>query len=153
MIVNQLVISISLHFASLTKPCKNHKKDYWQLVYLAIESRFWRPNFLWSKWNYFSLAKTAGRSLVWLSDYVFLRKILYSKVKVLVAQFYPSLCNPMDPPVSSVLGIFHARILEWVAVPFSRGSSQCSGQTWVSCIIGRFFTSWATRKAQEYWSG
>ena len=45
------------------------------------------------------------------------------------------------------------RILEWVAYPFSRGSSQPRDQTQVSCIAGRFFTSWATREAQEYWSG
>ena len=44
------------------------------------------------------------------------------------------------------------RILEWVAFPFSRGSSQHRDQTQVSCIAGRFFTIWATREAQEYWS-
>ena len=41
----------------------------------------------------------------------------------------------------------------WVAFPFSRGSSQPRDQTQVSWIAGRFFTSWATREAQEYWSG
>ena len=51
------------------------------------------------------------------------------------------------------LGILHARILEWVAVPFSRGSSQPRDQTQVSHIAGRSFTIWATREAQEYWSG
>ena len=45
-----------------------------------------------------------------------------------------------------------ARILEWVAFPFSGGSSQPTDLTQVSHIAGRFFTSWATRKAQEYWS-
>ena len=47
------------------------------------------------------------------------------KVKVLVAQSCPTFCNPMDwgPPGSSVHGILRARILEWVAMPFSRGSS------------------------------
>ena len=45
------------------------------------------------------------------------------------------------------MGIFQARILEWVAFPFSRGSSQPRDRTQVSCIAGRFFTSWATRKA------
>ena len=39
-------------------------------------------------------------------------------------------------------------ILEWVAYPFSRGSSQPGNETWVSCIVDRFFTSWATREAQ-----
>ena len=44
-------------------------------------------------------------------------------------------------------GILQARVLEWVAIPFSRGSSQPRDWTWVSCIAGRFFTSWATREA------
>ena len=44
-------------------------------------------------------------------------------------------------------GILQARILEWVAVPFSRGFSQPRDQTHVSHIAGGFFTSWATRKA------
>ena len=59
------------------------------------------------------------------------------------------LCDPMG---STVRGILQARILEWVAFPF-RGSSQLRDQTQVSCIAGRFFTSWSTREAQEYWSG
>ena len=50
-------------------------------------------------------------------------------------------------------GILQARILAWIAIPFSRGSSQPSDGTEVSHIAGRFFTSWAIREAQEYWSG
>ena len=46
-----------------------------------------------------------------------------------------------------ILGILQARILEWVAYPFSRGSSQPRNWTGVSCIVVRFFTSWATREA------
>ena len=55
--------------------------------------------------------------------------------------------QPMDgnPPRSSVHGILQARILEWVAIPFSRGSSQLRDQTQVSCITGWFFTIWATK--------
>ena len=45
------------------------------------------------------------------------------------------------------MGILQARILEWVAMPYSRGSSQPRDQTHVSCIAGRFFTIWATREA------
>ena len=68
---------------------------------------------------------------------------------VLVAQSCLTLCNPMSCtlPGSSVHGIFQARILEWVVMPFSRGSSPPRGQTWVSCIAGRLFTVWATREA------
>ena len=49
------------------------------------------------------------------------------------------------PPGSSVQRIPQAGILEWVAIPFSRGSSWPGDWTWVSCIAGRFFTFWATR--------
>ena len=103
---------------------------------------------------------------------------LWREVKV--AQLCLTLCNPMDCslPGSSVNGILQARILEWVAVPFSRGSSQPRDQTRVSHIAGgslpseppgklkttgvggqvsstagKFFTIWTTREAQEYWSG
>ena len=65
-------------------------------------------------------------------------------LKVKVTQLCPTLCNPMD---YRVYGILQARILEWVAFPLSRGSSQPRDQTGVSCIAGRFFTSWATREA------
>ena len=47
-------------------------------------------------------------------------------------------------------GLLQDRILELVAFPFPRGSSQNRDQTQASCIAGRFFTSWATREAQEY---
>ena len=51
-----------------------------------------------------------------------------------------------SPPGSSVHGILQARILEWVAIPFSRGSSQPRDWTWVSCIVGRFLTTRGTRE-------
>ena len=70
-------------------------------------------------------------------------------VKVKVAQLCPTFCDPMH---YTVHGILQARILEWVAFPFSRGSSQPRDWTQVSCIAGRFFTTRATREAQEYWS-
>ena len=63
---------------------------------------------------------------------------------VKVAQLCPTLCDPM---VYTVHGILQSRILERVAFPFSRGSSQPRDQTQVSHIAGRFFTSWATREA------
>ena len=55
-------------------------------------------------------------------------------------------------PSGTVHGILQARILEWAAVPFSRGSSQPRDGTQVSSIVGRFFTSWVTREVQEYWT-
>ena len=68
-----------------------------------------------------------------------------------VAQSCLTLCNPMDCslPGSMVHGIFQARILEWAAISFSRGSSQPRDQTWVSCIADRCFTIWATREALQ----
>ena len=68
-------------------------------------------------------------------------------LKVLVAQLCPTLCNAMDcrPSGSSVLGIPQARIPEWVAISFSRGSSLPQDRTWVSRIADGFFTIWATR--------
>ena len=63
-----------------------------------------------------------------------------------VTQLCPTLCNPMD---YTIHGILQARILEWVAFPFSRGSSQPRDQTQVSHIAGGFFTRWATREAQR----
>ena len=67
-----------------------------------------------------------------------------------VAQSYPTLCDPMDCslPGSSVHGIFQARVLEWVAISFSRASSQPRDWNRVSHIIGRLFTVWATREAR-----
>ena len=72
--------------------------------------------------------------------------ILYEserKVKVKLLSLV-QLCNPMG---SSIHGIFQARVLEWVATSFSRGSSWPRDRTWVSCIAGRHFTIWATREA------
>ena len=78
-----------------------------------------------------------------------------------VTQSCLTFCNPMDYIVH---GILQARILEWLACPFSSGSSQPRDLTQVSHIAGGFFTSWATREAhqaplsmefsrQEYWNG
>ena len=72
--------------------------------------------------------------------------IRMGKVKVKVTQSCLTLCDPMDYLVRRIP---QARILEWVTFPFSRGSSQPRDWTQVSRIAGRFFTSWATREAQE----
>ena len=66
----------------------------------------------------------------------------------LVTQSCPTLCDPMDcsPPGSSVLGIFQARILEWLAIAFSRGCPQPRNWSRVSHCAGTFFTIWASRE-------
>ena len=68
---------------------------------------------------------------------------------VLAAQSCPTLCDPMDyiPPGSSVHIILQTRILEWVAIPFSRGSALPRDGIQVSHIAGRIFIVWATREA------
>ena len=77
-----------------------------------------------------------AKSRTWLSD--------WTKLKVLVTQLCLSLCYLMDcsQPGSSVLGILQARILEWVAIPFSSVSSPRRDWTQVSYIAGRFFIVW-----------
>ena len=74
-----------------------------------------------------------------------------SAMKVKVTQLCLTLCDPMDwsQPGSSVHGIFQDGILEWVAIPFSRGSSQPRDWTQVSHIADGFFTIWAARKTQK----
>ena len=73
----------------------------------------------------------------------------------LVAQSCPTLCYTMDrsPPVAPLsMGILQARVLDWVAMPSSRRSSQPRDRIQISHIADGFFTVWATRAAQEYWS-
>ena len=66
---------------------------------------------------------------------------------VLVIQSCLTVCNTIDcsPPGSSACGILQEKILEWVVISFSKGSSQSSYSTQVSCTPGRFFTIWATK--------
>ena len=75
-----------------------------------------------------------------------------SQESVKVVQSCPTFCDPMDYKIHSIL---QARILEVVAFPFSRGSSQPRDwtQVQVSCIADGFFASSTTREAQEYCSG
>ena len=77
----------------------------------------------------------------------FIKWKLLSCVQLFVTPWTNSLLG------SSVHGILLARKLEWVATSFSRGSSQLRDQIQVSRLAGGFFTIWATREAQEYWSG
>ena len=65
-----------------------------------------------------------------------------------VSQLCPTLCDPMDCSLPHSLSV--ARVLEWVAISFSRGSSQPRDQTWVFPIVGRRFTIWATREVTKW---
>ena len=74
-------------------------------------------------------------SIEWMSEW---------RCSVMSTSLWPMDCGL---PGSSVYGIFQARVLEWIAISFSRGSSWPRDRTWVSCIVGRCFTVWAIREA------
>ena len=83
--------------------------------------------------------------------------VMMGIVKVLAVQSCPTVCTPMDCslPGSSVHGFLQARILEWVAIPYSKEYSQWRDQTQVFWIAGRFFMVWVTRDSNTtnttYW--
>ena len=88
---------------------------------------------------------TSARGSYRLSSLAYRPKKLESESEV--AQSCPTLCHPVDcsPPGFSLQGLLQARILEWVVISFSRGSSQPRDQTWVSHITGTRFNLWPTR--------
>ena len=101
----------------------------------------WIPNF--KTWIPFR------RLLLLISvHYINMQEII---MRVLAAQSCLTLCDSRDcsPSGSSVRGISQARILEWVAIPFSRRSSQSRDQTQVCCIADGFFTVWVTRECKR----
>ena len=90
------------------------------------------------KWAFKSITiKVTGSDGIPVELFKILKDVTV-KVKVKVAQSCLTLCNPMD---YTVHGLLQARILEWVAFPFSRGSSQPRDRTQVSRTAGGFFTS------------
>ena len=101
-----------------------------------------------SSWKYKSLGtQPSGKSK--FKYKLISPRILKDEVKWSeVAQLCPALCDPMGCSLSgsSVHGIFQARVQEWTAISFSRGSSQPRNQIQVCCIAGRRFTVWATRE-------
>ena len=78
--------------------------------------------------------------------YVAKIELINKLITLFDTQSCPTLQDPMgcSQPGPSVHGILQARILGWVAFPFSRGSSQPRDQNWISHIVGGFFTIWAT---------
>ena len=114
---------LTLHFTS----CLQH--HYWFCVLVLLINL----------WSGISVSLKLWLSLFFQYCHFSIYWKPYYTVKVI--QSCPTLCDPMD---CIVHGILQARILEWVAFPFSRGSSQPRDQTQVSHIAGEFFTSWAT---------
>ena len=110
--------------------------QYWNQIDYILYSWRWRSSIQSAKTR---LGADCGSDL---------ELLISSKVKF--TQSCPTLCDPVD---YTVYGILQARILKWVAFPFSRGSSQPRDWNQVSHLAGRFFTSWATRETQEHCSG
>ena len=138
-----LRLSFSAHFREMV--CYDQQNcPFWHCFSLEGSGggELGANHYLWKVWVCW------GKKKRWFwFVYLFLSFVLlWLKVKkVLAAQSCPTLCDPMDCslPGSSVQGILQARILWWVAMFFSRGSSQPRDWTQVSCIPGRFFTNWA----------
>ena len=111
----------------------NHRRDngYCQMLFLHLLRKYKSFIFILSVYSI----------LHWVSSF----HVCVCKV----SQSCPTLCDPVDCsfPGSSVHGILRARILEWVAISFSRGSFQPRDRTRVSCIAGRHFILWVTREA------
>ena len=75
----------------------------------------------------------------------------YTESESEISWSFPTLCDPIDCSLSgsSIHGIFQARTLDWVAISFSKRSSQPRDRTLVSRIVGRHFTVWATKNTQK----
>ena len=128
---------------------------WWFILLIAIYSQVLMTSFLhlfnrsdWSKllsnsvgWRTLETRSSGHRSKVF-------RPVAKGYV-CLVAQSCPTLCNPWTAAhqASLSMGILQAKILEWIAMPSSRRSSQPRDRSQVSCIVGGFFTIWATREA------
>ena len=133
-----LVISSWIHFPTFSRLLQNLISKSIQCYIIIVKDRFRSCSRAET-----IIVKLKASELLQIQDIADFLLVL-----VLVAQSCPTLCDPMDcsPPGSSVHEIFQARILEWVAISFSRGSSQPRDWTRVSCTAGRFFTDWATRE-------
>ena len=108
------------------------------IFYVMLSNSIWCSFYWhWSNWSH----------EIFVPWYLFSWVCVY--VCVWVAQLCQTICHPMDYslPGFSVHGILQARILEWIAIPFSRGTSHLRDWTLVSCITGWFFTIWATGKS------
>ena len=118
--------------------------------------RPWALGMVLKGWNILSTWKQVEQLWQWMekpqlvTSSLLLWFLLWNRSEVKVTRSCLTLFDSMD---RTVQGIFQARIVEWVAIPLSRGSSQSKDWTQVSHIASRFFTSQARREAQDYWSG
>ena len=118
-----------------------------ELVHLVLEQFYFNELFHFFQVIRFSSVVAGSKHLFWLLG----RGMCVCGM--LVAQPCLTLCGPMacTQTRSSVHGLLQARILEWVAIPFSRGSSQPRDQTHISCVAGRCPTIWATTYIPLFW--
>ena len=141
-----------LHITFLFQNTWNILK-YWCIV-INVLHRYYTSLYTKKKWMnpFFQIF---NRRKFWINLYycwemTFYFKLLYNfsvfRDWVKVAQLYLTLCDPMD---YTVHGILQARKLEWVAILSSRAPSQPSNWTQISCIAGKFFTSWAIEQDSE----
>ena len=141
------ILSASLEMTQCVPGEPESTKNIWKLMMYFI-SRIcmsWDP---WRKSSLFKVSWLVAEADLELADYltpllasVPLYFCLLSESESEVAQLCPTLCNPMGGtlPGPAIHGIFQARILEWAAVSFSRGSSQPRDRTQVFCIAERCF--------------
>ena len=138
----------SIKNEQLERSYGNRKKKNWQKIFKKENWQSKEIDLLnWSSIlpNFFSLSFFYLEESIQIVFWIKQRKW---KVKVKVTQSCLTLCDPMEPARFLCPWDSQARILEWVAFPFSRGASQSRDRTQVSFIAGWFFTCWATREAQ-----
>ena len=106
--------------------------------------------FVMDREAWYAAVHGAAKSWTRLSDWTDLIRLKTHELKNRSKEMKSKVC-PWETVMNAMcILILQARVLEWVAVLFSRGSSQPRDQTWVSCTAGRFFTVWATSEAQ-FW--
>ena len=133
------------HWIGLPFPSPMQESENCKWSRSVVSNSLWphglQPTKLLRPWDF------PGKSMEWVA----IAFSIHISIVSSVPQLCPTLCNPMDCilPSSSVHGIFQARVLEWIAISFSRGSSQPRDQTLVSCIANRFFITWAIGKSCE----
>ena len=144
-VLHDMVLFCSLSSPSVTHALQhNHTAQPSQALYYPLQNSYSHLRTTSDKTCLKILGKIASLLVVLWCNYL----LTVSEV----AQSCLTLCDPVDcsPPGSSVHGILQTRILEWVAISFSRGSSQPRDWTQVSRIAGRRFNLWATREAQAF---
>ena len=122
----------------------------WLTCIVKVYNRFsWHP---FHRYNKRRKQKRKKKVLWELSGFILFKLVYLLRMKVLITQSCPTLCDPMDcsPLCSSVHEILQASILECVAISYCRGSSQPKNSTRFSCIAGRCYTIWATRDALSW---